>query len=101
MRLYRLDELDRNLSINELEIGDPECRSPSPDPVYDRATGNRVNTRDIRAKEKLLREKNDLIEECMKLKKTFVPPADYRPPRKSKKKSSYLMLKIQNAITLV
>jgi len=26
-----------------------------------------------------------LIEECMKLKKTFVPPADYRPPRKSKK----------------
>jgi splicing factor 1 len=84
MRLYRLDEIDRNLAIGELETGDPDCRSPSPDPTYDRS-GVRTNTRENRAREKLLREKNDLIEECMKLKKTFYPPADYRAPKKNKK----------------
>ena len=82
--LYRLDEIDRNLAIGELEINDPDVRSPSPDPVYDKS-GVRINTRETRAREKLNREKNDLIEECMRMKKTFIPPADYRAPKKSKK----------------
>jgi len=84
MRLHRLDEITRNLNLNDLEMGDQDIRSPSPDPVYDK-NGVRVNTRIVRAKEKLLREKNDLIEECARLRKNFVPPAEYKPPKKSKK----------------
>lgn len=69
--LHRLDEITRNLNLGELEINDPDIRSPSPDPVYDK-NGIRVNTRVIRAKEKLIREKSDLLEECAKLRKSFV-----------------------------
>jgi len=84
MRLHRLDEITRNLNLNDLEMGDLDIRSPSPDPIYDK-NGVRVNTRVVRAKEKLLREKNDLIEECARLRRNFVPPADYKAPKKSKK----------------
>mmetsp|Transcript_7268 Transcript_7268/g.6570 ORF Transcript_7268/g.6570 Transcript_7268/m.6570 type:complete len:199 (+) Transcript_7268:97-693(+) len=45
----------------------------------------RTNTRINRAKQKLEREKNDLIEECIRFRKTFVPPPEYKPPKKSKK----------------
>ena len=30
-------------------------------------------------------ERIDIIEECMSLKKEFVPPSDYKPMKKSKK----------------
>lgn len=69
--LHRLDEITRNLNLNDLEMGDLDIRSPSPDPIYDK-NGVRVNTRVVRAKEKLLREKNDLIEECARLRRNFV-----------------------------
>lgn len=39
----------------------------------------------MRAKDDFKREKNDLIEECMKIEPNFVPPKDYRPPKKSVK----------------
>lgn len=68
--LQRLDDITRSLN-GDLEIGDADVRSPSPDPVYDK-NGVRVNTRVLRAKDKLLREKSDLIEECQKLRKNFV-----------------------------
>jgi len=30
-------------------------------------------------------ERNDIIEECMALKKEFAPPSDYKPMKKAKK----------------
>lgn len=39
----------------------------------------------MRLKEKIVREKNDLYEECMKIRKSFVPPGDYKPLKKNKK----------------
>lgn len=48
-----LEEINRKLSIGDLDIPPEGQRSPSPEPVYDR-NGTRVNTRDIRAREKLV-----------------------------------------------
>ena len=59
-----------------------DLRSPSPEPIYD-ANGKRLNTRDNRRRENLLRTKSNLIEECMKMRKTFVPPTDFKPMKKS------------------
>lgn len=61
-----------------------DCKSPSPDPIYN-AKGERINTRDQRHKENLYKEKNNLIEECIRIKQTFVPPTDYKPHKKHKK----------------
>ena len=44
----------------------PSERSPSPEPTYD-SKGIRLNTRDQRLKEKLTKEKNDIITELIKL----------------------------------
>ena len=76
-------------------------RSPSPDPIYDQKTGVRMNTREKRAQEKLRRERDEIIEECIRIRKNFVvipiwhiamvnllldkPPPDYKPPKKQKK----------------
>lgn len=49
----QLTELDRKIANNELDIPPEGQRSPSPEPVYDRS-GQRLNTREIRYKEKLL-----------------------------------------------
>lgn len=46
---------------------DPTLRSPSPEPIYDQFTHKRINTRDIEIREKLISERNIIIEECMKL----------------------------------
>jgi len=82
--LQRLDEIARSINLGDYEMGDNDIRSPSPEPEYDK-NGIRINTRVNRARTKLERERADLIEECLKLRKTFVPPAEYRPPKKSKK----------------
>lgn len=44
-----------------------------------------MNTREIRRKDQLYKTKVCLIEECMKMRKTFVPPNDYRPLKKQRK----------------
>jgi hypothetical protein len=49
----QLKDLDRRIENNILDIPPEGQRSPSPEPVYDRM-GVRLNTREIRAKEKLL-----------------------------------------------
>eukprot|EP01017_Pseudomicrothorax_dubius_P037366 TRINITY_DN5469_c0_g1_i1.p1 TRINITY_DN5469_c0_g1~~TRINITY_DN5469_c0_g1_i1.p1 ORF type:complete len:545 (+),score=115.19 TRINITY_DN5469_c0_g1_i1:99-1637(+) len=84
IRLYRLDELCKKINANDFSIADEDLRSPSPDPVYDK-NGVRTNTRANRDRDNLMREKQDLIEELMKLNKNFVPPHDYKPPKKSRK----------------
>ena len=85
LRQYRIEDISRRLTANDFEIQDYEVRSPSPEPVYDPKTGLRVNTREVRAKEKLLKERNTCIEECLRLDPLYKPPADYKPPIATRK----------------
>ncbi|KAH8966470.1 hypothetical protein BDL97_03G026700 [Sphagnum fallax] len=59
-------------------------RSPSPEPIYDNM-GIRINTREYRAREKLTRERQEVIAMLIKKNPAFKPPADYRPPKLYKK----------------
>ena len=73
-----LEEVNRKLTTGEIYIPPEGQRSPSPDPVYD-ASGNRLNTREIRAREKLVDSRHRLVEDLIKEDPTFRPPADYKP----------------------
>lgn len=66
--LYRLDELASQMSNYMPE--DPDLRSPSPEPIYDN-TGKRLNTREVRKRDTFIRERISLIEDCMKMRKTY------------------------------
>ncbi|KAF6175439.1 hypothetical protein GIB67_036530 [Kingdonia uniflora] len=81
----RLLEISRVLSSG-LPLDDrPEgARSPSPEPIYDNI-GIRINTREYRARERLNRERIDIITQLIKRNPAFKPPADYRPPKLHKK----------------
>lgn len=59
-------------------------RSPSPEPVYDNL-GIRINTREYRARERLNKERQEIISQILKKNPSFKPPADYRPPKLHKK----------------
>lgn len=80
----RLNEFNRKLAANELDIPPEGQRSPSPPPVYD-TNGVRLNTREIRYREKLTDRRNRLVEDLLKEDPNFKPPADYRPRRYHKK----------------
>lgn len=81
----RLLEISRKLQSG-LPLDDrPEgARSPSPEPIYDNM-GIRINTREYRAREKLNRERQEIISQIIKKNPAFKPPADYRPPKLHKK----------------
>ena len=79
-----LEELNRKLTSNDIYIPPEGQRSPSPDPIYD-AMGNRLNTREIRAREKLVDSRHKLVEDLIKEDPTFRPPADYKPRKFSHK----------------
>ncbi|CAL0327929.1 unnamed protein product [Lupinus luteus] len=81
----RLLEISRMLQSG-LPLDDrPEgARSPSPEPVYDNM-GIRINTREFRARERLQKEKQEVISQIIKKNPAFKPPADYRPPKVQKK----------------
>ncbi|CDP05352.1 unnamed protein product [Coffea canephora] len=81
----RLIEITRKLQSG-LPLDDrPEgARSPSPEPIYDNM-GIRINTREYRAREKLNRERQEIISQILKKNPAFKPPADYRPPKLQKK----------------
>lgn len=53
-------------------------RSPSPEPIYDKF-GKRTNTRDMRVRERLMKERYELIENEMKTDSSFRPPQDFKP----------------------
>jgi len=74
----RIDEITQKISSGNLDIDTSENRSPSPPPVYD-GMGKRTNTREQRTKEKLLRERQDLIQKAQRIIPSFRPPSDYRP----------------------
>ncbi|PQQ04324.1 branchpoint-bridging protein [Prunus yedoensis var. nudiflora] len=81
----RLLEISRMLSSG-LPLDDrPEgARSPSPEPIYDNM-GIRINTREFRARERLNKERQEIIAQIIKRNPAFKPPADYRPPKLQKK----------------
>ena len=56
--LYRLDEL--TAKINDYTPEDADLRSPSPEPIYDK-DGRRLNTREVRKRDALHRERVGLI----------------------------------------
>ncbi|XP_050220855.1 splicing factor-like protein 1 [Mercurialis annua] len=60
------------------------ARSPSPEPIYDNM-GIRINTREFRARERLTKERQDILTQMIKKNPAFKPPADYRPPKLNKK----------------
>ncbi|KAJ8504150.1 hypothetical protein OPV22_005036 [Ensete ventricosum] len=82
---FRLLEISRRLQSN-LPLDDrPEgARSPSPEPIYDNM-GIRINTREYRARERLNKERQEIISQLIQRNPAFRPPADYRPPKLQKK----------------
>ena len=82
---HRLDDLQRRLAIGDFEPNDPDIASPSPEPVYDTKTGQRMNTRDVRNREEFANERMLVIEKLLEVDKSFRAPPDYRPPKKYKK----------------
>jgi len=84
IRLYRLDELIKKKNLGQTEQPDSDIRSPSPEPIYDKA-GKRVNTTEQRYKDEMVREIQALIDECQEMNPKFVPPADWKNLKKSRK----------------
>ncbi|XP_074581760.1 splicing factor-like protein 1 [Curcuma longa] len=82
---FRLLEISRRLQ-STLPLDDrPEgARSPSPEPIYDNM-GIRINTREYRARERLNKERQEIISQLIQRNPAFRPPADYRPPKLQKK----------------
>ncbi|GAB2294106.1 Splicing factor 1 [Dionaea muscipula] len=81
----RLLDISRKLQSGlPLHDSSEGARSPSPEPMYDNM-GIRINTREYRAREKLNRERQEIICQILKKNPTFKPPADYRPPKLQKK----------------
>ncbi|PSR93320.1 Branchpoint-bridging protein [Actinidia chinensis var. chinensis] len=81
----RLLEISRKLQSG-LPLDDrPEgARSPSPEPIYDNM-GIRINTREYRARERLNKDRQEIISQIIKKNPAFKPPADYRPPKLQRK----------------
>lgn len=85
IRRTRLEDVSRRILGHDWETEDPDLRSPSPDPIYDNRTHQRINTYEVRTREAYIKEKNALIEELLEMDPTFVPPSDWQPPKKTAK----------------
>ena len=86
----RIEEITYKLTSGyPLNLDYPDERSPSPPPIYDQF-GKRTNTREQRRKEKLMRERQDLIQRVQKQYPVFKPPADYKPMAIKKSKKIYI-----------
>lgn len=78
IRMYRLDEIHYK-SVNRTNniLDDQDCRSPSPPPIYNE-NGKRINIREVRDSEAIIKEKSNIIEEAMRINPTFIPPHDFK-----------------------
>lgn len=65
-------------------LQNPDELSPSPEPIYD-TQGRRLNTREVRYKEKLEEERNRLLTEILELDPNFKIPANWKKPVYKKK----------------
>ncbi|KAF8413136.1 hypothetical protein HHK36_001112 [Tetracentron sinense] len=81
----KLLEINRKLRGSEVhDDRTEEERSPSPQPVYNNL-GIRINSRDIRFREKLILDRQYIISRLIQKNSTFKPPSDYNPPKLYKK----------------
>jgi hypothetical protein len=87
----RLDEIQKRIQTDS-KADSTECRSPSPPPTYD-TFGRRTNTRELRLKTRLQRERQRLIETALWLSPSFKPPADYKPEQRKLSKKIYIPIK--------
>lgn len=88
LRKKKLSDIEKKISTNNYiieEDNDKDLRQPSPEPIYDPKTGQRINTRDKINREKLINQKNNLIAELLKYDKTYTAPQGYKPPKKTYK----------------
>lgn len=79
-----LAEVERRLRSGVDDERPEHERSPSPPPIYD-SQGVRLNTREVRMREKLGERRNALIEQLIKEDSTYKPPSDYRPEKRVRK----------------
>ena len=79
-REQRLDDLTSKIARNDLELGDPDIRPPSPPPAYDR-NGARTNSRDTRVRSSMQKEYHRLVSTMIKKLPGYVAPMDYKPPK--------------------
>lgn len=79
-----LAEVERCLRSGAEDLRPEHERSPSPPPIYD-SQGVRLNTREVRMREKLNERRNSIIEQLIKEDPAFKPPNDYRPEKRVRK----------------
>ena len=60
-------------------------RSPSPRATYDAKSGQKTNGRDVRLRDKYVRERQRIILQLIELDPSYRPPADFKPPKKYRK----------------
>ena len=89
LRKKKLAEIEKKIStgnfVDEEVDNDKDLRTPSPEPIYDPKSGQRLNTRELRNKEKFLKQKNLLITELIQYDDEYKPPQGYKPPKKTHK----------------
>lgn len=76
LQLQQTSEKLMTVVQDALAMENDPRRSPSPPPKYD-GNGKRTNTREMRMRENLTKERTQIIEELMKLNPQFVPPVDF------------------------
>jgi splicing factor 1 len=79
-KIRKLFNINNRLQTGNVIVasGDGQ-RSPSPEPQYNNL-GMRINTREIRARQKLIEERQMIIASLIKKTPAFRPPADYKSP---------------------
>ncbi|KAJ0402527.1 hypothetical protein P43SY_000790 [Pythium insidiosum] len=83
----KLDTINQKLqtvAVDAARIEKDPNRSPSPPPQYD-ANGKRTNTREVRMRAALERERQDVIAEMVKVNPLYRPPADFLRQKLSRK----------------
>ncbi|CAJ0952794.1 unnamed protein product, partial [Mesorhabditis belari] len=77
--LLQLDVEEATRKLRLGDFGDPNNRSPSPEPIYD-SNGKRLNTRDVRKRQEVEIFRHTKIQRLLQINPNYKPPADYRAP---------------------
>eukprot|EP01132_Coremiostelium_polycephalum_P003923 gene3923-4898_t len=88
----RIEEITKKLTLPTFEIPPERDRSPSPPPIYDN-NGKRINTREQRHKDKLNKERHNLVLAAQQINPNYRPPSDYQPPNEKKTCKIYIPIK--------
>ena len=80
----RIEDINRKLRLGTV-IPPAHLRAPSPEPIYDQ-TGKRLNTREARYRKKLEEEREELVEEALRINPDFRAPTDYKKATKQAEK---------------